>query len=82
MQGCNEVVVGVASEAEGTGAVGIGLEGLDAVVNGWVGVEMLVAVLALLVELFGDPLSCGALKLSRIQFPASFPIGLTLSCIL
>jgi hypothetical protein len=47
VQGCNEVVVGIAGEAESTGAIGIGLEGLDAVVNGWIGVEMLVGVSAL-----------------------------------
>ena len=47
MQGCNNAVVGVAGESEGTGTVRVGFEGLDAVVDGWIRVEMLVAVLAL-----------------------------------
>jgi hypothetical protein len=41
MERCDNGLVGVAGEVQGTRTVGVGLEGLDAVVDYGVGVEML-----------------------------------------
>lgn len=49
VEGCNDRVVGIAGEVEGARAVGVGFEGLDAVVDYGVGVEMLEVVSLMLV---------------------------------
>jgi hypothetical protein len=44
VEGGDDGLVGVAGEVEGTRAVGIGFEGLDAVMDYRVGVEMLASL--------------------------------------
>jgi hypothetical protein len=44
VEGCDDRLVRVAGEVEGARAVGVGLERLDAVVDYWVGVEMLASL--------------------------------------
>ena len=44
MKGCDDGLVGVVGEVQGARTIGIGLEGLNAVVNYRVGVQMLIFI--------------------------------------
>lgn len=66
MKGCDDGLVGVVGEVQGARTIGVGLEGLNTVVNYRVGVQMLIFISSLLYSKGQSP-RCGCFRIASAK---------------